>query len=646
MAISRMKRLSLLVPKSESAELMNLLLRLHCVEVDTAEAEDGSASRFSADGERTEYERKAARADEALTVLHKRSRVKKRPFAQGPEFDFSGFEGSAVFDRGQALLTGTESALAALTENKSEETKNEAAILSYRSWLPLDVPLNMEGTRYTLLWLGTLPDRETVRQMQSDLYEDFGAVLTVVQEEETAVYCAVLLHRDDSEGASRVLSAHGFNRFRFSDTEGTAAQALEAAEKKREALRQEAEAQEDRLRALAADPAPLEILSDYWHTCAAGAAAKGRMAQTAMTVCMEAWVPEESEKKVSRVLDKLDCAYEMTDPAEGDDPPILLKNNWFARNFEWVLGMYSYPAYGRFDPTFIMSIFYFIIFGLMFADAGYGLLLVLFGFGAVKLFNPGRGMRSFLLMFGWCGLSSMIWGILLGAYFGDLPNAFATNMLHGSGVSPAILFDPLKDPMSFLILSLGVGAVHLLAGMAVKFYILCRDGRVADALMDVGSWWVLFAGLGLLFAVPSVGKWVTIAGAALLILTQGREAKNPVMKLLKGVMSLYDLISYISDLLSYSRILALGLASAVIAQVVNILGTMGGPTVVGFIGLLLAMTAGHLLNLAINVLGTFVHTSRLQYIEFFGKFYEDGGRPFRALTPTRKYTSEIEDDPQ
>ena len=149
---------------------------------------------------------------------------------------------------------------------------------------------------------------------------------------------------------------------------------------------------------------------------------------------------------------------------------------------------------------------------------------------------------------------------------------------------------------------------------------------------------MLFAGIALLALTPAVGKWVALAGVLMLVLTQGRDKKNLLMKLVSGVGSLYDLVSYVSDLLSYSRILALGLASAVIAQVVNILATLGGPSVFGFIAMVAVFAFGHVLNLAINVLGTFVHTSRLQYIEFFGKFFADGGRPFRPLAPTEDYT--------
>jgi V/A-type H+-transporting ATPase subunit I len=321
--------------------------------------------------------------------------------------------------------------------------------------------------------------------------------------------------------------------------------------------------------------------------------------------------------------------------------PILLQNNGFAANFEWVLGMYSYPKYGSFDPTFVMSIFYFIIFGIMFADVGYGLLLVLGCFGGIKLLKPREGMRRFLAMFGYCGISSIVWGLILGAYFGDLPKMFISKML---GLAPpekvALWFDPIEDPMTFLVLSLAVGAVHLIGGMAVQFYLLCRAGKPLDALMDVGSWWVLFAGIALLVIKPDIGLWVLIAGLACIILTQGRHKKGILGKLFGGVGKLYDLVSYMSDLLSYSRILALGLASAVIAQVVNILGTLNGGTVVGYMMFILVFIIGHGLNLVINVLGTFVHTSRLQYIEFFNKFYVDGGRPFKPAMPADLYTVE------
>ena len=234
----------------------------------------------------------------------------------------------------------------------------------------------------------------------------------------------------------------------------------------------------------------------------------------------------------------------------------------------------------------------------------------------------------------------MIAGALFGGYFGDLPNAVRQNFGGVKDVkSPAVMFDMIENPMAFLVVSLAVGAVHLVSGMVIKFIMLVKDGHPLDAVFDVGSWLILFAGIGVYFVSSTVGLVMAGAGALMLVLTQGRHEKNIIMKLGKGLLSLYDIVSYASDLLSYSRILALGLASAVIASVVNLLGTMGGPTVTGIILFTVVFLLGHTINFLVNILGTYVHTSRLQYIEFFGKFFEAGGREFSPLKYETKYVN-------
>ena len=196
----------------------------------------------------------------------------------------------------------------------------------------------------------------------------------------------------------------------------------------------------------------------------------------------------------------------------------------------------------------------------------------------------------------------------------------------------------MADPITFLLFSLGIGVVHILVGMGIKFYILCATGHPFAAIFDIGSWYNVFAGIGIYFFNSYVGLAIALTGTAMLVFSQGRDAKNPVMKLLKGVMSLYGFVNFVADLLSYSRIMALGMASAVIASVINIISTLTGPTVVGYIVMIVIIIFGNVVNLAINLLGSFVHTSRLQYIEFFGKFYEDGGRQFSPLAPELEYS--------
>ena len=198
--------------------------------------------------------------------------------------------------------------------------------------------------------------------------------------------------------------------------------------------------------------------------------------------------------------------------------------------------------------------------------------------------------------------------------------------------------------MAFLVVSLAMGAIHLLGGMAVKFYLLCRERKIFSAVFDIGSWWILFAGIGMIFVRPTVGYILCGVAVLMIVATAGRAERNPILRIGKGLLGLYDLINYASDLLSYCRILALGLAAGVIAQVVNLIATMGGPSPGGFVKMVLIMLIGHLLNMAINLLGAFVHTSRLQYLEFFGKFFEDGGVPFTPVLPSEKYSVVTSDE--
>ena len=191
--------------------------------------------------------------------------------------------------------------------------------------------------------------------------------------------------------------------------------------------------------------------------------------------------------------------------------------------------------------------------------------------------------------------------------------------------------------MTLLLWSFVFGGVHLFTGMAVKAYMMIKDGHWLDAVFDVGFWYVFLIGLVLLFLAPSVGKVMAIGGALGLILTQGRGEKNIFMRLGKGVFSLYDVTGYLSDVLSYSRLLALGLSTGVIAQVVNTMGKLTGNSAIGIIFFVIILLVGHTFNLAINTLGAYVHSSRLQYVEFFGKFYTGGGQAFRPLARRTKY---------
>lgn len=654
MSVSKMKKLTVFAHKTEADELLRRLVHLRCVDVSVAEptGEMLSAARCNYDEERSALESSVARINDAMTALNPYSSKRRSLMRPKRRLRLSDFVADGSAERARDVVEKTLNTVMRQGEIKGEIAKRTSQLTAALPYESYDAPLGLVETERTDVLLGALPFQTDLETLGKKLYTA-GAIAELFLEDPTGKYVGINCCKNDTDGVMSILSEHGFVRASFGDAKGTAAEWIASLRGEIEELSQELAATADELRALSGRLEDVEVLYDVEATELTATLQKQKMLSTESTVYLEGWVPEKAEVRVSELLEKSDCAFEIRAPKAEETPPILLENNGFAANFEWVLGMYSYPAYGRFDPTFIMSIFYFIIFGIMFADAGYGLVLILACFGGVKLLHPGRSMERFLKMFGYCGISCVIFGVLFGAYFGDLPLAFMRNMMGvaeadlpnlalmgASAANVALLFDPLQNPMAFLVVSLAIGAVHLIAGMAVKFVILCREGQVWDAIFDIGAYWILFLGLGLIFLLPSVGIWVTVGAAALIVLTHGRAEKNPLMKVLKGLLGLYDLISYASDLLSYSRILALGLAAGVIAQVVNILGTMGGPSVVGFIVLVVAFVIGHLLNIAINVLGTFVHTSRLQYIEFFNKFYEDGGVPFEPAEPSDKYTEE------
>lgn len=634
-----MKRLVVFSFLGDTEALVARLMRARCVDICVTDKGEGTMElgRLSLGEEKAAAARALEDTKTALSVLAKYSKRKKSLLKPKIEIDTSAYNADG---RREAALGAVERTLyigQKTAQNKAEIARLESELALLAPWQACEIPLDYAGSKSTVTQLGTFPAGTDADALIAAADEK-GYAVQKIASDKAALYASVTCLGQESGECEAFLSERGFVRLSFGEHHGLAAEQYAAAKNEIAALEEETKTLQSEYPILAESLTDIEILCDLRATEIERLSQMEKLGSTKETALLCGWVPADKQDKVAAILEKRDCAFEIRDPLDYEEPPILLKNNKFAQNFEWVLGMYSYPKYGRFDPTFVMSIFYMIIFGLMFADVGYGVILMAACFGGVKLLKPQEGMKRFLLMFGYCGISCTVMGLLFGGWFGDFPQQFMSNML---GIqAPAFLdglwMSMLDEPVRFLVVSLGIGALHLIAGMAVKGYILIKDGHVFAAIFDIGSWWVLFAGLGLLALKSPAAVWVTVAGALLLICTQGRDKKGFFGKLIGGVGSLYDIVSYASDLLSYSRILALGLASAVIAKVINILGTLNSG-VGGFIAMVVIFLFGHVLNMAINLLGTFVHTARLQYIEFFGKFYEDGGVAFKAAKDADAY---------
>lgn len=648
MSVSSMKKLTVFAFREDSEKILRRLVKLRCVEARRVDCTDERLRlrRLSADAELSRAEERLRDIRAVLPQLVRYSTENKGIGRSLRSFDAERFRTDGSLERACRTVEQTLRLIERRAVVTQALTRIQTQADALAPWLEFDVPMEQLKTARTQTVLGCFPPSVKSAVLEASLSEAKLCAETV-STDRNGIYTAVTYLRDEESEIRSRLSGLGFIPCDIAWGDGTPMQLMDALELERAELENELVEMEEAMRDLAESLDLVEILHDLTDTDRTVAELHRKLAQTETCTVLEGWIPVFTQDAVKNALSEYDCAYEISEPQEGEDPPVLLRNNRFAMNFEWVVGMYSYPKYGRFDPTMIMSIFYFLIFGLMFADVGYGLLLVLGGFGGARLLNPKPGMKRMLCMFGYCGISAILMGVIFGGWFGDLPTAIMQNLL---GMSPdteaghffgsGLWFNPLDNPLEFLILALGVGGVHLIAGMAVRFYILCKDGKADEAICTIIPYWVLFAGLLTLLIDQTVGMAVSAAGAALILLLNGYGIRNPFKRLFKGLGGIYGLINYASDLLSYSRILALGLVAAVIAKVINMITALGDNGVFGAIVMVVVLVAGHVLNLAINVLGSFVHTSRLQYMEFFGKFYEDGGRAFEPLVPTEEYSEE------
>lgn len=637
-----MKRLTVWAYAGDADAVAAKLIKLRCVDVDTVGTDsDSYLVRYDPSARIRECENSLASIESAMEPLYpfskKRGGLGAAPAINADREAFAADRGGVRSDTAAvvARINGMRERLGAIERELADATaKADAA----KPWLGCGLSLDSNGTESTRLVFGSLPTSTEESAIEARL-DGLAAAWRVIKRDPNAAYAIFIAERSDADELMRRLNTAGFVRATFPDGCGCAEEICAAANERISALTAEREEINQTFCGLAGRLDDLRVLWDTVSTELVGEQLKEKLMATGSCVLLCGWIPEKRTEKVTAALDALGCAYDLTDPEPGDDVPVKLENNRFASCFEWVVAMYSLPAYGTFDPTFIMSFFYVLFFAMMFADVGYGLVLAVGGFLIPRLLHMKPEKAAPFRMFAFCGIGSIITGVLFGGYFGDMPLALirAFNPEAELPSTLAIVVDPVAQPTTFLLIALALGFVHLVAGQAIKFAIVWKDSPV-DAICDYALFWALYGGLIMLIIVPSVGKWVAIGAAAAIVLTGGRKEKNILMRIPKGFLALYGVVSFGSDILSYSRILALALSGSVLAQVMNILGTMGSSPVAVVVGMIFVFIVGHTINLALSTLGSFVHTSRLQYIEFFGKFYEDGGRPYAPATPSERYS--------
>ncbi|MCL2081248.1 MAG: V-type ATP synthase subunit I [Oscillospiraceae bacterium] len=646
-----MKKARLLGLACDRDRIFAELMRLGCVEIrDRAALADGPEYAALAERAVTDTDDiKSATRDlkQALDTLIRYVHPKRNMFAQRPVLSEKELLNAQALQNARdaaAEILGHRREIAALNSEEGRLQNRSAAL---RPWIELSAPLNVSSTAHCVISLGVCPASAKIDELAALMEEQVPlSVLFRAGSDREQHYLMVICHVSAETEMNALLKSYGFSRMQFKDVGATAAEAVAACEMRMGEIEIKRGEIEKAICSHAGELPMLERAIDALGLYMSRAEAAGNALSTQSCFYLTAWVDETRLQSVERVFSRYDCAYDFSSPEpESDAPPIKLKNSKFIEPFNMVTDMYSPPDYFNVDPNPLFSLFFALFFGIMYADLGYGLVLTAIGlFVTLKLKARGMfGQMCRLLII--VGASSAVMGLVFGGFFSDAVNVIGSTFFgRDSWGIPPMWFDPLTDPLTLLIACLAIGTVQLIFGMAVQGWLLIRDGKPWDAVMDIGSWWLLFAGIGVL--ALGGAPWVMYAGFAAIVLTQGRRSKNIFGKLFGGVGKLYDITAYLSDVLSYCRLMALCMAGAVIGSVFNMLaGMLGGANIIiGPILFAVVFLVGHTFNMAINIIGTYVHAARLQYLEFFGKFYEGGGKPFKPLTIKTNFVDIIKEE--
>ncbi len=664
MAVLKMSKINICGIKKDRKKILEYLQLKGCLEVCEEEKEDEVFKKMNTTSSISLYERQASLAENALDILEM--------YVPENKSIFSSLEGKHIISSKEyyrmpdklneiySLITNVIEQKKTLDEKENEKQKCIDEIQALEPWKNMDVPMNFQGTRTTGFMVGiiagTYSDSELIQKIQN--IKEFPKKINVqiVFADKYQTYICITYLKKDFEMIEKALRQLDFSRppvmVHHIPSVSVKKRLERIAECNMDIENIKANLEKDGKRRL-----EIKKIRDYYKVRADKYRTLGTLLQSKHTFFVSGYIPENKACELKNELEeKYVMAFEREDVKENEDIPVILTNGKVTGAVEGVITSFGYPRKHEIDPTAITAFFYYFLFGIMLSDAAYGFLMFIGCLILLKKFpNMEDNMAKTFRMFMYCGISTLIWGILFGGYFGDIVTVVGKTFFDVDIGIPALWFEPIKEPMKMLIYCLGFGVIHLFTGLGIKGYMMLKQKDLTGFICDVILWYVFLIGLILLLIPTEIfsslsginiiyPRWLSILSKALaivgmvgILLMAGRRAKNPAKRLMLGAYSLYDTTSWLSDLLSYSRLLALGLATGVIAQVINTMASMMGKSIVGVIFFVLVFVIGHTFNMAINLLGAYVHTNRLQFVEFFGKFYEGGGREFKPFRADTKY---------
>lgn len=638
MAIVKMKKATMIALQSEKNEILSSLQKfgyLQIVNLEEQMEQGFEELQPDSDNEAVgRLEAKLSQVKYSLDFLGKFNKAKKPLFAQKIQVDESKHkEYLENEEKLNEIYEDCRSIDSKFTEIKSSETKLNNIISQLNPWLSLNENLEDIGaTKNTNTILGFIAGKYEEELIAAVNAEDLHAYLVKVGAEKENSFFMVTYHKACEEKIAQLLKQAGWTKVTFSEYSGTPKDNVERLKSEINELENIKKELVKKAEALVPEIGFLEILYDLISIEKDRRIVVKDFVKTDKTFMLQGWLPEKFTGNMTKVLDGITDKYTTSfeDPGEEDEMPVLLDNPKPVKPYEMITDLYSVPNAKGIDPNIFMAPFFVVFFGMMVTDAVYGIFMSAVTGYVLYKYKPQGGMKNMMWIMFFGGISTFFWGGIFGGWLGDLIK-----------IKPW-WFNPLDEPLRMLIFCLILGVVHLYTGYILQAYQSIKAGNFMDAIYDQVLWLMLLTGLIFLALPPLavVGKYMAIIGAAGTVIFSARSEKNIFKRLISGVLALYNVSGFLGDVLSYSRLFALCLATGVIAQVFNAMGVMMGGSIIGKIIMVAFLAFAHVFNTALGVLGAYVHTSRLQYVEFFGKFYEGEGKPFNPFRIKTKYIQE------
>ena len=635
MAIVKMKKFKLFALEKDRKSLLKELQKFSYVHFVKTKEDDESLKEIELNQDMTIIKEKSQKVKWMLNYFSKlfpketkkeidESSIKETLFVlveqQASKYDFSNDYENLANISGE------------IDSNKEEIANLETYRKELSKWLNIKESLgNLKAFKTAKFFLGTVA-KKNFEPLKDKLRNFEHTYIEEISDESSQINIMLLTSNTEEKELKNELKTYSFTETNFNfDTSFT--DEYEKTKSREEELKKANEKLKEKVEKLLKLIPKLLIQKEYLDNALMRETVVSNFKATDTVNVIEGYIPLDMEEEFKKIVNKNSNKsnyLEITEVDKDDEEvPILLKNSGITGLFASITQMYALPRYNEIDPTAILSIFYWIFFGMMVADFAYGLILFILSGLALMIGKFDENKRKFLKFFFALSFSTMIWGLLYGSAFGDLIKL------------PTQVLDSSKDFMSIFILSIIFGAIHLVIALGIKAYILIKNGHFMDVIYDVFLWYLTLTSLIILllagrFGLSEFTKNIFIACAVIgmlgIVVFGARDAKTLVGRIGGGLYSLYGITSYIGDFVSYLRLMALGLAGGFIASAINIIVKMlVSKGILGIILGVVVFTLGQSFNIFLSFLSSYVHTSRLTYVEFFSKFYEGGGKAFKKF---------------